>query len=818
MDVRLSRKVSSALILGLVLGCPLAGGCVDWRAELAAAVLAGLALLFAAERPGHLSLLAGASIGVSALIALQLIPLPSSLLRILSPSTAEMLEGTLKPIGLYPSARPLSLDPAATARELGKSLACACVILAATSIASSQRGRTRIVSGLAIAGLLVSVLGLCDAFVHAGTGLETKLPFGNPNHLAGFLNLTAWPALGLGLESKGNRRVAWMVCFAITGSGVFLSLSRGGIGAFVAGFCIFALLHLFYARRQSERLGWGILGIVTPMLGAVVIASFLGHDRVIQEMQTVSFGHLSTIDKIAIWPVLTRLIQRFPLAGVGRGAFATTFPAFKVAADPFTWTHAENEWLQAFVDLGIPGGLLLIGAFAWTWFKAAARPLSASKLAIVAGTAAVALHNVVDFSLEILGVAVPFAVSLALLAEPGRGFFLRRKALRAFAVLGGTLATIGVLVHHVHSAEVDGARVASARTSEEARVLAQAAVAWHPSDYFPQEAAGVQLVYGGRCTEGLPWLFRAMALNPSSPNSHFFAAKCLALGRRDVLAKREYRLAFLFGRQDALADALQRYPDLEDMLQIAPESADGLVVLGALLADHQRFLEAKAIFERAWNEYGDNVALARLGDVALALNEPELALSWSRKLREREPQWSSAYIVSADALLKLGQSEAAREELTVGASAQPGNPDVLLRLSELLITQRKFAQARKALLSAQPRIGQESSRLHRSIADTLKAEDRTSEAIAEMEAALDADPQDRELLLQLANMLAESGRYTQAIAVLQRVAGAPNDVQKKIDAQISELESKQRSERSRLLLENSKSTDPTVQAEGNRWQ
>jgi predicted Zn-dependent protease len=133
------------------------------------------------------------------------------------------------------------------------------------------------------------------------------------------------------------------------------------------------------------------------------------------------------------------------------------------------------------------------------------------------------------------------------------------------------------------------------------------------------------------------------------------------------------------------------------------------------------------------------------------------------------------------------------------------------------MAQRKFARARKALLSAQPRDERESSRLHRAIADTLRAEDRTSEAIAEMEAALDADPQDRELLLQLANMLADSRRYTQAIAVLQRVAGAPNDVQKKIDTQISEFESKQRSDRSRLLLESSKSIDPTVQAEGNRW-
>ena len=784
---------------------------MDWRVELTAAILAASALLFAVDQRGHLPLLSAASIGVSAIIALQLIPLPPFLLRILSPSTAEMLEGGLKPFGLYPAARPLSLDLAATTRELGKALACTCVILTVPLIVDSRRVRTRIVSGLAIAGLLVALLGLCDALANAGTGLEAKLPFVNPNHLAGFLNLATWPALGLGLQNRGNRRVAWMICFAVSASGVFLSLSRGGIGAFFAGLCIFTLVYVFSGRREPD--GWRtLLGAFTAILGAVAIASFLAHERVIQEMKTISFGHLSTIDKIAAWPVFVGLIRRFPLAGIGRGAFATTFPAFKVDADPFTWTHAENEWLQAFVDLGIPSGLLLIGAFAWTWFKAVARPLSPSKVGIVAGTAALALHNLVDFSLEILGVAVPFAVSLALLAEPGRRLFFPAKAFRVFGIVAGALAVAGISVQHLHSAELDGVRVASARSPEEARVLAQTAAGWHPTDYFPQEATGLQLVRSGRCSEGLPWLFRAMALNPSSPNAHFFAAGCLAAARRDTSAKREYRLAFLFGRRDALAEAFRRYPNLEDILQVAPDSADGLVALGSLLADGQRFSEAKEIFERAWNEFGDVIALVRLGDVSLALNEPELALTWSRKLQERDPQWASSYIVAAQAFLKLGQPEAAREELTAGTFRQPGNADLLLKLSELLVAQRKFAQARKALLSARPRNSTESSQLHKSIAATLQAEGRTIEAIEQMEAARETDPEDPNLRLELANMLADSGRYAQAIAALQEVAGLPNDIQKRIDARILEFESRQKSERSRLLLETPK-LDPTVPAE-----
>src|SRR5262249_34514956 len=199
------------------------------------------------------------------------------------------------------------------------------------------------------------------------------------------------------------------------------------------------------------------------------------------------------------------------------------------------------------------------------------------------------------------------------------------------------------------------------------------------------------------------------------------------------------------------------------------------------------------------------LALVRLGDVTLALNSPERALNWSRKLHDSDPQWVSAYLVSAEALLRLGQPEAAREELMAGASRQPGNPDVLMKLSDLLISQRKFAQAPKALSSARPRDGRESSQLHRLVAATLKAEGRGPEALEEMEAAHDADPEDLHLLLQLAQMLAESERYTQALAMLKGVSRAPDEFQKTIDEQISELEARQKSERARLFLENPRS-------------
>src|SRR5262249_34332975 len=287
------KSLGTTLIILLVLACPIAGGCVDWRAELAASVLAAAALYFAAGEGGRLSVLSGASIITTAVIALQLIPVPPSLIRVLSPSTADTLEVALKPLALYPAARPLSLDPAASAHALGLALACSCLVLAVPLLARSRRVGASIVSGIAIAGLLVAAIGLSHAVATAASGLEAKIPFINPNHLAGFLNLAAWPALGLGLQATGNRRAAWLVCFAISASGVFLSLSRGGIGAFFVGLLIFTVLQLVCDGHQKNRRSWGtFLGASAAILGALAIASFLGHVRLLHELETISFGHL----------------------------------------------------------------------------------------------------------------------------------------------------------------------------------------------------------------------------------------------------------------------------------------------------------------------------------------------------------------------------------------------------------------------------------------------------------------------------------------------------------------------------------------------
>ncbi len=376
---------------------------------------------------------------------------------------------------------------------------------------------------------------------------------------------------------------------------------------------------------------------------------------------------------------------------------------------------------------------------------------------------------------------------MALISERRHRWQVSRPALAVAAVFSLVGCITGTLFYHAHSAEADGRRVATAENLDQMKALAKSATRWHPADYFPRAVLGIRFASQRRCKEALPWLFQAMALHPTIPDPHYFAAGCLAAAKQDALAKREYRLAYLFGRRDSLEAAFQWFPATSDMLKVAPESAEGLLSLGGLLADRSRLEDARAIFQRAWFEYGDRSALARLGDVALELGHPEEAIRWSLSLREIDPQWLSSYTVSSSAYLKLNDPDAARHELELGATHLPGNPDIAHALATLLIQQNRFAEARRVLATALPRNASEVAQVHRMIGATLQREGRTLEAIAELEAARDALPNNVPIRAELSELLAEAGRFNEAIDALQGLAALPETPKGAFDARIAEL-------------------------------
>ncbi|MGZ3460394.1 MAG: O-antigen ligase family protein, partial [Archangium sp.] len=172
---RLSRYAlgAEAVLALLLVLLPLALGSAPGWVLWPLVVLAGLAFVLACvgawrqHRSLHLPLLA-LPLGAGALLcALQLVPLPPELLGALSPEAAGLRDFALVPLGLE-GARPLSLDPPGTWRELAKHLAYLLTFVAAVQVCRSGRARRRLLSTLAFTGAGVAVLGL----LHLLLGLE----------------------------------------------------------------------------------------------------------------------------------------------------------------------------------------------------------------------------------------------------------------------------------------------------------------------------------------------------------------------------------------------------------------------------------------------------------------------------------------------------------------------------------------------------------------------------------------------------------------------------------------------------------------------
>jgi predicted Zn-dependent protease len=790
---------SGALLLALLaVVLPLARGGVDLQVEAAAIALALVALGAASLGNSAIPRVALALLAVLGVATLQLLPVPAAL-HALSPGAVRVFEVSLAPLGLYPAARPLSLDPAGSARELAKAIGCTAAFVAAWSYSDTRLRKDRIVVGLALAGVGVSAVTLGAPLLGLGDLLAPRFPFVNPNHLAGFLNLTAFVALGLAFRAHGQARALWAIAFAGVGASVFLSLSRGGIGAFLTGAGVFVGLQVLRRELTVEGSHPARQAAIVAVVGAAVgIAAFLALDPVLAELRTVR-GAAGDV-KVRLLAPAVQLLRDFSLLGAGPGAFQSVFAAYQSESAGVTFTHLENEWVQPSIDLGLPAGVLLVGTFAWIWWSASRRKdLSSTYVGLLAGTAAVATHNAFDFSLAILGVSLPFAVAMGLLARalpavPVRPWVLRAGIVTAFAVSGAALA-----VSATHDLDSEHRAVEQAHGAKGTAEAARAALAWHPADWYSQATAGVRVAAEQGCHAGLPWLLRAMALDPGAPGPHLAAARCLA-HRNDAAAKREYRLAILYGDEQALGEAARRYPRLEDLSEIAPDTPDGLLALGQVLLSANRSADASTVFARLRDEYSDARGTLPHAYARAALADDAGALELARRHAAAAPSDPSGWLLAAQALLRLGRADDAHLELERGLAAAPGSPRLLGFLAEQAMAARRWSEAKRLAEEIAPRTPGEIANKHLLVAQTLAGQGRISEALERARSAAAATPEVMGPLLVVADYATRAGRGADAIAALRHAAslpGAPSDL---LARRIAGLEAAQAQEQERAML------------------
>jgi O-antigen ligase len=362
------------------------GGRYDW--SVLPCVVAAAALFLASgarvasdpsTRPIDLVLVAALTI-----IALQMLPLPPTLLDAVSPAARKLQDA----YALEPPAgwRAISIHPATTRVSLALAIAAALVFWAARE-AFAHGGSRAAVRLLAWVGFACSLVSLAQRATAPRTIYwmwtlpdPRAMPFGpfvDRNQLATWLVLAISVVAGylvMRTRAHMDARVAhgWRASIVALSDGEAIAilgclgamlitlaatLSRSGLIALVVS----ATVGTALARRNhlhGLRLG------AAAAVAIVAVAGWLNAEGLIQRVQS-TLGS-ATGGRLAIWRETLNIIRDFPIVGTGSGTFAEAMFIYQRTATQILFNHAHDEYLQILTEGGVTllvvvaAGLLLL--------------------------------------------------------------------------------------------------------------------------------------------------------------------------------------------------------------------------------------------------------------------------------------------------------------------------------------------------------------------------------------------------------------------------------------------------------------------------
>jgi O-antigen ligase len=375
---------------------------------------------------GGLALLLAATIWVG----LSLVPLPPSLLSMLSPKAFALKSEAHALFGREIGWASWSVTPFLTIQDLLLWLAYVLIFFVVFHLVDSSRAMRRLAVALLLLGIASGGYGLFQWLVALGAGEEEGLraagSFGNRNHYAMFQEMLFLIGLGwvqmrwqqsprrapdrTAAQEEKAKLSLFAVGVALVGLSLLFSLSRSGITFTAAGCALF--FYLTRARRTSL--------VFASALAAVAL--WIGIDPIVSRFELIPDEVAGEAGRSTVWRDSAGALQDFWLTGSGLSSFQHVYPIYRSFGGRrfFSWAH--NDYLQIGIELGLPGLLLTLAAIFWVARRArrtrAALVESGSSFPVLhagfcAGALAVALHSFTDFGLHLPANAALFAVVLA---------------------------------------------------------------------------------------------------------------------------------------------------------------------------------------------------------------------------------------------------------------------------------------------------------------------------------------------------------------------------------------------------------------------
>lgn len=259
----------------------------------------------------------------------------------------------------------------------------------------------------------------------------------NGNHLAWFLNVTAFMALSLTCWGRWGLKIKILCLYATLSciGGVWVTLSRGGLLGLGAGLSAFFLLSALTLAIGARDRRFVVVLLLIGVMAAATCASFLifKNSFVVQQRvkELVNDDYRPMVFE-AVW----RQAQLQPLEGTGSGTFLYYGRQFREMTSFTDDIYAHNDWAQLFADFGYPAIFILVWVV-WAHFSAGlaglakilrqrmlqhSRPQSHAAAIMIGAMVSLTVfivHSFFDFNMQIPANSLLAAAILGMLANPG---------------------------------------------------------------------------------------------------------------------------------------------------------------------------------------------------------------------------------------------------------------------------------------------------------------------------------------------------------------------------------------------------------------
>jgi len=360
-------------------------------------------------------------------IIFQLIPLPASLIRIISYNTAH-LYGTFVPAGISRDFFPLSIYPDATSSELLKFLTYVGIFLMIINKIETKRQFNRIINTIIALGFIIGFFGIIQKYTYSdrvywfdplGSTGSAFGPFANRNNFSGYINMVIPLTLGYFLtEMPLAKRLIYGFCLVIMSLGLFLSLSRAGLLIYIAVLAFILLFSTLKDSLKTKTRTFSIWSFLLISLFVFFMEAKTAWARLLTLFQRETFvvlGHgYSWLDILRIW-------KGFPIFGTGLGTFSSISSRYKTTPMQFLFTYAHNDYLQLLSEVGLAGFILVALFFIFyfnsvlkMWFKRHDSYVVCLVLGGVGSVLSMLVYSFLDFNLQIPANGLLFFVIMGL--------------------------------------------------------------------------------------------------------------------------------------------------------------------------------------------------------------------------------------------------------------------------------------------------------------------------------------------------------------------------------------------------------------------